>query len=439
MAGYIDGNSQSGSFQTLYSLVGMIMQNDDKPTLFSELRGDFSPLYRTALLDSLPEPVFDRLTAIAVKVLNAPVSLISLVDKDRQFFKSQCGLGEPLATSRETPLSHSFCQHVVVLEGPLIVEDARSDPLVHNNPAVRDVGVTAYLGVPLKDGEGNVIGTFCAIDDNPRKWTSEDLEILEALAAQVTSEISLRAFTLRKSMELKELMQFHEDNRQMAQYVIHDLRAPLTALLLSLELLPLMGPLNNEQRQSLELSRHNGESLQRLIDDLLKIKKNEFAEQSFLNLAEYYPQDLMRFAVDQVAPLATAKDIRLESVLTSSALPFFVDGDKLIRVLVNLIGNAVKFTSTGGTIIAVLEEQEREGKKEVVFSITDNGMGVDGCEAEAIFSKGVSHEGAEREPRSSGLGLPFCKRVVEAHGGSLLLESTPGAGSSFIITLPLPL
>src|SRR5918997_6238455 len=121
-------------------------------------------LRSTDLLDSLPEPSFDRLTRLAAKILRAPVALVSLVDGDRQFFKSSLGLPEPWASLRETPLSHSFCQHVVHAAAPLVIADARAHPLVRDNPAIRDLGVVAYLGLPLATADGAVLGSFCVID-----------------------------------------------------------------------------------------------------------------------------------------------------------------------------------------------------------------------------------------------------------------------------------
>ena len=102
-----------------------------------------SALQRLDLLDTPPEAAFDRLTRVACRVLRTPVGLVSLVDRDRQFFKSCVGLPEPLASTRETPVSHSFCQHVVATGKPLIVENARTNPLVQLNPAVEELGIVA--------------------------------------------------------------------------------------------------------------------------------------------------------------------------------------------------------------------------------------------------------------------------------------------------------
>jgi hypothetical protein len=145
------------------------------------------------LLDTPAEPAFDRLALLATRILHVPVALISLVDADRQFFKSQVGLPEPWAEKRETPLSHSFCQHVVVEAAPLIIEDAREHPLVQDNLAIPDLNVIAYAGIPLMTSNNVVLGSFCVIDDRPRVWTEDEIYILSELAASVMTEIELRS------------------------------------------------------------------------------------------------------------------------------------------------------------------------------------------------------------------------------------------------------
>jgi PAS domain S-box-containing protein len=146
----------------------------------------------TGLLDSMAEEAFDRITRLASRVLGAPVTLVSLVDGNRQFFKSQVGLGEPWASRRETPLSHSFCQHVVATTKPLVVEDASTNPDLAHNLAIRDLNVVAYIGVPIRDSNGQVLGSFCAIDSAPRQWTEDDVQVLSDLAQSVMVEIARR-------------------------------------------------------------------------------------------------------------------------------------------------------------------------------------------------------------------------------------------------------
>ena len=116
------------------------------------------------LFDTDPEAIYDSLTELVCEALDVPCSLVSLVDDGRQFFKSGRGLPDPWAELRETPLSHSFCQHVAAMDGELVVENAYSHPLVCMNLAIRDFGVVAYLGQPIHAPAGQAVGALCAID-----------------------------------------------------------------------------------------------------------------------------------------------------------------------------------------------------------------------------------------------------------------------------------
>jgi two-component sensor histidine kinase len=162
----------------------------------------------THLPDSAAEEAFDRLTRMVTRLLGVPVSLVSLVDDRRQFFKSQHGLQGAASEERQTPLSHSFCQHVVIAQAPLIVTDAENDPRVRENPAIPDLGVKAYLGVPLTLPSGHVIGSLCAIDGAPRQWSEADLKNLSDVAEIVLSEIGLRREIAkrRKAEDSQELL-----------------------------------------------------------------------------------------------------------------------------------------------------------------------------------------------------------------------------------------
>ena len=154
-------------------------------------RSRLRALDASELLDSPTEERFEALTQLASRVLHAPVALVSLVDKDRQFFKSCLGLPEPWASERETPLSHSFCQHAIAANEPLIVEDARKHPVLHDNEAIRDLDVIAYAGIPLHSADGQPLGTLCVIDHKPRKWTDDEVELLTSIAHAAETQIAL--------------------------------------------------------------------------------------------------------------------------------------------------------------------------------------------------------------------------------------------------------
>ncbi len=156
-------------------------------------------LEQLSLIDKPAVEGFDRFTRLATKILGVPVALVSIVEqeKDRQFFTSACGLGEPWASQRQTPLSHSFCQHVTSNGEILSIEDARLEPLVQGNLAIRDLNVIAYLGIPVFGPDSLALGALCAIDNKPRKWSEEDVATLKDLAAAVTDQIGLNAALFR--------------------------------------------------------------------------------------------------------------------------------------------------------------------------------------------------------------------------------------------------
>jgi formate hydrogenlyase transcriptional activator len=158
-------------------------------------------LRRTSLLDSAPEEAFDRLTRLSSIILGAPVAIVSLLDGERIFIKSSVGLPEPLATSRETPVAHSFCRLAVESGETCRVADGRQDPRVKDSPLVIELGLIAYAGVPLSTKDGFNLGTLCVLDRTPRAWTAHEMEVLHTLAASVMTEIGTRSL----ASELKAL------------------------------------------------------------------------------------------------------------------------------------------------------------------------------------------------------------------------------------------
>jgi GAF domain-containing protein len=152
--------------------------------------GRLAALHKTGLMDSGPDERFDGLARVASKALHAPVALVSLVDEDRQFFKGCVGLTkEPWASQRGTPLSHSFCKHAVAQRRPLIVDDAREDPALRDNDAIRDLDVIAYAGIPLIGADGHALGTLCVIDHRPRHWRGEETTLLQEIANAVVAQV----------------------------------------------------------------------------------------------------------------------------------------------------------------------------------------------------------------------------------------------------------
>jgi GAF domain-containing protein len=155
------------------------------------------------LLDAPPLRPLDRLTGLAAQLLEAPIALITLIDADRQFFLSSSGLPEPVKTDRQTALTYSVCQYAVAAGRPLIVDDARVEPALADAPAVTELGMTAYAGIPLVTPEGHAIGTLCVMDVLPRHWSGDQLATLARLADIAMDEIRLSAHRPRPSAAMQ--------------------------------------------------------------------------------------------------------------------------------------------------------------------------------------------------------------------------------------------
>lgn len=149
-------------------------------------------LRRTGLLDSPSSEGFDRATRLGAVALSVPATFISLVDEHRDFYLSNVGFGEPLASTRQLE-GQTFCHFTIEREEPLVIPDTRADPVYSKVPTVETLGVAAYLGAPLILNTGEIIGAFCAIDQSPREWTPSEIACARDLASVVVTEIELRA------------------------------------------------------------------------------------------------------------------------------------------------------------------------------------------------------------------------------------------------------
>lgn len=179
----------------------------------------------TGLLDTPPEESFDRLTRLAAKLTGAPVTLVSLLDSSRDFYKSAFGLGEPLNTARQLE-GRSFCHYAMVSDGPLVLADVTQMAVFCDVPTVKSLGVRAYAGIPLVTAQGQVLGSFCAVDFEPRQWTETDVEVLVELAHSAMREIQLRK-AVRESDALnrrllEQLQRVDELNRALAELATTD-------------------------------------------------------------------------------------------------------------------------------------------------------------------------------------------------------------------------
>jgi signal transduction histidine kinase len=389
-------------------------------------------LAATALLDSPPEEAFDRLTRLASTILDAPVALVSLVDNKRQFFKSQVGLPDPLAAQRGTPLSHSFCQHVVASATPLIVADARQHPLLQNNGAVRDLKVIAYLGIPLTTPEGQTLGSFCAIDAQPRTWSEREIKIMQDLASFVMTEIELHLLAQHFHANYLALRNLEMEREELVQMLVHDLRNPLSSLVMGLDMLRVAESVE-EVRETLDGAQQGAQSLLRMVNDILDISKSEAGRLS-LDLRDMSAKEVVDTACTVVGQMAVEAGVKIRINVAADVTFFKGDKEKIRRILVNLISNSVQHTPQNGEI-TVSVHRDPEAKR-IIFEVADTGMGIPKEAFGNIFEKFNQSKIRKTGKLSTGLGLPFCKMAVEAHGGHISVESELGQGTIFRFEIP---
>ena len=318
---------------------------------------------------------------------------------ETELLNRPCGsaLGEPAgATTLEA--------FAAALAGGESVE--RESEIRHRNGQATPVAISA---VPLRDFLGATIGGVCLIHDITRRRE------LEALNEQ-----------------MRALNQVKNDLTHM---IVHDLRTPLSSVITGMQMLEQISELDELQQEMVSIAITGGEQLLSMINTLLDVEKMESGEMK-LNVAPLLPGDLITAAISQVASLAETNGLTLVSNIEPGLPLLHGDADKLIRILVNLLGNAIKFTQSGGTITIVA--QKAEDKRALLFSVRDTGEGIPPEAFGRIFEKFGQVESRHGGRKSStGLGLTFCKLAVEAHGGNIKVDSEPGKGSVFSFTIPL--
>jgi signal transduction histidine kinase len=379
------------------------------------------------LLDTPFEAAFDRLTRLASHLVQAPVSLVSIVAADRQFFKSFVGLAEPWATRRETPLSHSFCQHVVVTNEPLVISDARENPLVAHNLAIPDLGVISYLGMPLTTSQGQALGSFCVIDTQPREWTAEEIEVVRELAQSVLTEIELRG-EIKARLEAEAQMQgLIHDLKDYSHVVAHDLKNPLSSIIGFAGLLQMSADLTERDQQDVNRIIEGGRHMAAIIDELLLMARSRSLDDvPKATVDMHHVLSAVRTRLDQLIRQNDA------TLLIPDDLPqVFTYGAWVEEVWANYISNAIKYGGDSPCVTIGADVFEDE----IHFWVKDEGEGMTPEQQGDLF-RTFSRAG-RNDDNGHGLGLSIVKQIVRKLGGSVGVDSAPGQGSRFWFTLPV--
>ena len=391
------------------------------------------------ILDTEAEELLDDLTQLAAQICEVPISLISLIDSDRQWFKSRVGL-----KAIETPREQAFCAHAIMDEELLIVPDATRDTRFVNNPLVTgDPNIRFYAGMPLQTPSGYNLGTLCVIDRQPRDLTNEQKAVLKILSRQVMAhlEIRLRNKELEVANQAAAIAETtarkaNQAKSEFLAHMSHEIRTPLNAIISMAELLQTT-PLTSAQKDYLQTLRLGGASLLTVINDILDFSKIE-AGRIDLEKRLFSIMDCVTTAVNLIQVQAEAKNLPVSTYLEAS-VPAHIVGDevRLRQVLVNLLGNAVKFTEKGSVTLTV-SAQPLEGfnRHEIHFAVRDTGIGIPLNKQDKLFQPFSQVDtSTTREYGGTGLGLVISKKLVEHMEGRIWIESQQNVGSSFHFTI----
>ena len=389
-------------------------------------------LYRYEVLDSAPEVTFDRVVDIIAAIFDVPMAMITLVDRERSWYKARRGMPVP-----ELDRSDNMCDTVIQQDGIFVITDTQRAPHDLVLPLLK-VGMRFYAGAPLRTHDGVNIGTVCAVGDRPREVSEHERRILLNLAAIVIDELELR-LAARKMAEADAALhrlnqQLEAASRNKSEFLAnmsHELRTPLNGILGASELLGrgLFGPLTDKQREYVGDIHQSGAHLLSLIEEILDLARIE-AGQLTLDQGPLDVSQVMESCFAVVRGSADRKPVKLILVPLATPLLVWADERRIKQVVCNLLSNALKFTPADGR---VMFNARREGD-EVVFVIADEGPGVPPEFHERIFEQFFR---IVDDRDGTGLGLPLAKRLVELHGGRIWLESRVGQGSRFCFTIPL--
>lgn len=384
------------------------------------------------VLDSDTEQQFDDLTALASSICQTPVSLVSLIDENRQWFKSRHGLD-----ATETPREYAFCAHAILEDGIFEIEDSRKDERFADNPLVTgEPHVIYYAGAPLITPDGYQIGTLCAIDHQPNKLTGEQKFQLEIIAKQVVSQLELRKNNRLKEDVVNKLMDLVEDVNQKNEKLYHfsnqlvdGVGVPLRQLTVFSDLL--IDDIENKDCDALREKYHYIHEacgkLKCLTEDIFDISQADLIHESSCGLDFKKIVD----AVIADAQKYNEHNVKLNAVVEEDIL-FFSQEIRVKQVIHHLVSNSIKYANLEqATPFVKIEVQE--GLDGVCISVQDNGLGIAEKDQENLFNAFSRFH--TDVAQGSGLGMTVVKKHIDSMNGEIQVKSSP-QGTTFLVTLP---
>lgn len=376
------------------------------------------------LLDTLPEKDFDNITTLVANICEVPISLITLLDTDRNFLKSHFGV-----PFNEAPRDISFCGHAILENTEIfIVEDARKDDRFKANPLVIENRAVFYAGVRLVDKDKYPLGTLCIFDVKPRTLSETQKNALIILGEQVMILFEARKKNKTLSELQEELKTRNEELKSFAGIVSHDMKMPLANIILTTDILKKKYAANLDAKalKYLDYLKESSFTLSDYITGLLthyESDKTVFATLEVIDIHELLEEiiDLLNINID------------CEINMPEENIEINCNKIALSQIFLNLLGNSIKYNNNEQIVISIDFSETEDFYN---FSIIDNGIGIPKGKIESIFTLFTTLGNVDRNGnKGNGIGLSTVKKLVAGLGGEISVTSKVNSGSIFRFTV----
>ncbi len=363
--------------------------------------------------------LLNRIGHAAADLSNAQAASILLYDEGKQqlYFEAATNLDEPMLRGLVVPVEGSIAGWIVLNKQPIILNDVRKDSRHFGGIArMTNIETTSLMGVPLI-AKGKVIGVLEVINKRVGEFNEEDQDVLMALGAQA-------------AVALENARLFHQSD--LIAEMVHELRTPLASLSTAAHLIA-RPDVSEEQRHKLvEVIRTETMRLSEMTSAFLDLARLESGR------AQFHPQRVdLGLIVEECTGIMRAKAIesglKLSLKIPERVPHLKADRDKIKQMLLNLLSNAIKYNRPGGSICVQVEVEPQQ----VIIVVQDTGIGIQEQDLPHLFERFFRGRSAEHFVPGTGLGLAICKHIVEAHKGSIEVQSQVGVGTTFRVRLPI--
>ncbi|MBW8010839.1 MAG: GAF domain-containing sensor histidine kinase [Chloroflexi bacterium] len=363
--------------------------------------------------------LLDRIVEAAVDVTNSMAASILLYDEasNELYFQYSTSLDSPLMKGLVVPVEGSIAGAIVTNREPIIVSNVPDDPRHFGAIGkTTEIEIESLLGVPLIT-QDKVVGVLEAINKKIGEFTEDDQDLLTTLGSQAAVAI-VNARLFQQSDLIAEM--------------VHELRTPLASISTASHLL--MRPeISEMQRTNMaETIERETRRLSDMTSSFLDLARLESGRSQF-KVQQVDLINLLEEAREIMGGQIEAQGLDLEWDVPKQLPTFQGDQDKIKQVILNLLSNAIKYNRSNGSIIV----NAFSTRKWITFSVSDTGRGIKPEHVDSLFQKFFRVPGSDKVAQGTGLGLSITKKIVESHGGNIEVGSTAGAGTTFIVNLPL--